>query len=57
MEEFEALVKNLELDLRSYLTVVIGDFHVKSQNWYKGNTTTASGTKLEIMTLIMDLLK
>ena len=52
----ETSVKNLELNLEliflknPYLTVVIGDFNVKSQNWYKGDKTTASGTKLEIMT-------
>ena len=55
MEEFDTFVKNLELNLElifsknPYLTVVIGDFNVKSQNWYKGNKTTARGTKLEIM--------
>ena len=32
------------------MTVVIGDFNVKSHNWYKGDKTTASETKLEIMT-------
>ena len=56
MEEFETFIKNLELNLEliftknSYLTVVIGDFNVKSINWYKDDKTTASGTKLEIMT-------
>ena len=55
MEELETFVKNLELNLEliftenPYLTVVIGDFNVKSHNWYKGNKTTASSTKLEIM--------
>ena len=43
---------NLELIFTKnpYLTVVIGDFNVKSQNWYKGDKTTARGTELEIMT-------
>ena len=56
MEEFETFIKNLELNLEliftknSYLTVVIGDFNVKSINWYKDDKTTANGTKLEIMT-------
>ena len=50
------LVKNFELNLKliftknPYLTVVIGDFNVKSQNWYKDDKITASGTKLEIKT-------
>ena len=56
IEEFEMFVKNLELNLEliftknPYLTVVIGDFNVKSHNWYKGDKTTASKNKLEIMT-------
>ena len=56
MEEFDTFVKNLELNLEliftknPYLTVVIGDFNVKLYNWYKGDKTTTSGTKLEIMT-------
>ena len=56
MEEFETFVKNLELNLElsftknPYLTVVIGDFNVKSQNWYKSDNATASETKLESMT-------
>ena len=56
MEEFETFVKNLDLKLdliftkNPYLTVVIGDFNVKSHNWYKVDKTIASGTKLEIMT-------
>ena len=33
-----------------YLTVVIGDFNVKSHNWYNCGKTTASGAKLEIIT-------
>ena len=43
---------NLELIFTKnpYLTVVIGDFNVKSHNWYKGDKTKASRTILEIMT-------
>ena len=33
-----------------YLTVVIGYFNAKSHNWFKGDKTTASESKLEIMT-------
>ena len=32
------------------MTVAIDGFNVKSQNWYKDNKTTASGTKLDIVT-------
>ena len=54
-KKFEVFVKHLELTLELiftnnlYLTVVIGDFNVKSHNWYKDDKTIASGTKLEIM--------
>ena len=56
MEEFKTFVKNLELNLETiftknqYLTVVIGGFNIKLNNWYKDDNTTASGTKLAIMT-------
>ena len=56
MEEFGMFVKNLDLNIELIftknpcLTVVIGYFNVKSHNWYKGDKTKASGTKLEIMT-------
>ena len=56
MEEFETLVKNLELNFEfilnknPYLTVAIGDLDAKSHNWYKGDKTTASRSKLDIMT-------
>ena len=55
MEEFENFVKNLEFNLgfifneNLYLTVVIGDLNTKSHNSCKGDKTTASGSKLEIM--------
>ena len=56
LEEFATFIENLELNLEliftqnPYVTVVIDGFNVKAQNWYKGNKTTASGTKLEIVT-------
>ena len=56
MEEFERFVKNLELNpefifiKNPYLAVVIDDFNAKSHNWYKGDKTTASLSKFEIMT-------
>ena len=56
MEEFETFVKNLELNLQfifsknPYLAVVIGDFTVKSHDWYNGDKTTANASKREIMT-------
>ena len=56
MEEFENFVKNFEFNLgfifdkNLYLTVVVGDLNAKSHNSCKGDKTTASGSKLEIMT-------
>ena len=52
IEEYETFVKNLEFNLElifiknPYVTVVIGDFNVKSHNWYKGDKTTAMGLNL-----------
>ena len=63
MEEFETFVKNLEFNLEfifnknPYLAVAIGDFNAKSHNSYKGDKTTSSGSKLEIMTSHYGLLK
>ena len=63
VEEFETFVKNLDLNIEliftknPYLTVVIGDFNDKSHNWYNDDKTTASGTKLEIMTSHYGLTK
>ena len=55
-KEFETFVKNLELNLefnfskKPYLTVVIRGVNPKSYNWYKGDKTTTSVSKPEIMT-------
>ena len=55
MEELETFVKNFELNSEftfnknPYPTIVTGDSNAKSHNWYKGNKTTASRSKLEIM--------
>ena len=65
IEEFEMFVKNLELNLEliftknPYLTVVIGDFTVKSNNWYKGDKIRPqlAGLNLRPQLLIMDLFK
>ena len=56
MEEFETFVENFDwnrefiFNKNAYLTIVIGHFNAKSYNWYKGNKTAASGSKLKIMT-------
>ena len=55
MEEFETFVKNVELNLEfifngnPYLTAAIAGFNAKSHNWYEGDKSTGSGSKLEIM--------
>ena len=60
-KQFQSFVKNFYLNLEfifnknPYLTVFIVNF--KSQNWYKGDKTTASGSNLEIMVSHYRLLK
>ena len=47
MDEFQTFDFSLNKNL--CLNVVIDDFNAKSHNWYKGDKTTASESKLEIM--------
>ena len=60
-KQFQSFVKSFHLNLEfifnknPYLTVFIVNF--KSQNWYKGDKTTASGSNLEIMVFHYRLLK
>ena len=60
-KQFQSFVKDFHLNLEfifnknPYLTVFIVNF--KSQNWYKGDKTTASGSNLEIMVFHYRLLK
>lgn len=54
-EESKTSVKNLDLNLcflnkNRYLTIVIGDFDLKSHNWHKGDKTRGNRSKFEIMT-------
>ena len=55
-ETFEDFVDNLELNLDKiankspYLLVVLGDFSVKSSNWYENENTNYESSKLDTIT-------
>ena len=55
-DTFEDFADNLELNLDKiankdpYLLVVLGDFNVKSSNWYKHDKTTYEGSKIDAVT-------
>ena len=55
-DTFEDFADNLELNLDKitnkspYLLVVLGDFNVKSSNWYKHDKTTYEGSKIDAIT-------
>ena len=55
-DTFEDFADNLELNLDKisnkspYLLVVLGDFDVKSSNWYKHDKTTYEGSKIDAIT-------
>ena len=52
---FDQFVDNLELTLdevanyNSFLTVVLGDFDVKSENWHKHDKTSYKGAKIDAL--------
>ena len=53
---FEKFADNFELNLdktankNPYLIVILGDFNAKSSNWYKHDTTTYKGSKIDAIT-------
>ena len=55
-DDFENFCNNFELTLNAvsatnpFLIVAIGDFNVKSSDWYTGDTTTFEGSKIEAIT-------
>ena len=52
-DEFETFLKNFELTLdrnhenNSFMTVVLGDFNAKSNNWYKNDITSSECSKID----------
>ena len=54
--QFESFKDNLQLNLESamqnnpFLVVLLGDFNVKSSNWYKNDITTSEGKAIENIT-------
>ena len=55
-DDFESFANNLELNIdtatahNSFLTVVLGDFNVKSNLWFKGDKTTYEGSEIDGIT-------
>ena len=55
-DNYEDFAENLELNLDKiankspYVLVVLGDFNVKSSNWYKHDKTTYDGSKIIAIT-------
>ena len=55
-DDFETFLKNFELNLdtilanNSFLTVVLGDFNVKSNVWCKSDKTSYKGSKIKGIT-------
>ena len=56
LDVFEKFADNFELNLdkvtnkNPYLIVILGDFNAKSSNWYKHDTTTYEGSKIDAIT-------
>ena len=55
-DDFEEFIDDFELTLdtlaesNSHLIVVLGDFNVKSKNWYINDKTCTEGAKIEFVT-------
>ena len=55
-DTFEDFADNLELNLDKiankspYLLVALGNFNVKSSNWYKHDKATYEGSKIDVIT-------
>ena len=55
-DDFEKFTDNFEVTLdtpaesNSHLIVVLGDFNIKSKNWYINDTTTTEGANIEFVT-------
>ena len=53
LDIFEKFADNFELNLdkatnkKSHLIVILDDFNAKSSNWYKHDTTTYEGSKID----------
>ena len=56
LDVFEKFADNFALNLdkvtnkNPYLIVILGDFNAKSSNWYKHDTTTYEGSKIDVIT-------
>ena len=58
-DEFETFLKNFELTLdkihenNPFMTIVLGDFNAKSNNWCKSDITSLEGSKIDIQRIAM----
>ena len=55
-DDFESFANNFELNIDAvtannpFLTVVLGDFNIKSNLWFKGDKTSYEGSKIDAIT-------
>ena len=55
-DEFETFLINFEMTLdkihenNPFMTVVLGDFNAKSNNWYKADVASLEGSKIDTIT-------
>ena len=55
-DDFESFANNFELNIdavtanNSFLTVVLGDFNIKTNLWFKGDKTSYEGSKIDAIT-------
>ena len=56
-DDFESFANNFELNIDAvtannlFLTVVLGDFNIKTNFWFKGDKTSYEGSKIDAITL------
>ena len=55
-DDFESFANNFELNIDAvtannpFLTVVLGDFNIKTNFWFKGDKTSYEGSKIDAIT-------
>ena len=55
-DDFESFANNFELNIYAvtsnnpFLTVILGDFNIKSNLWFKGDETSYEGSKIDAIT-------
>ena len=55
-DDFESFANNFELNIDAvtannpFLTIVLGDFNIKTNFWFKGDKTSYEGSKIDAIT-------